>query len=79
LLIVRQNPRVHERIKRLLASIRLMRKEGAFAALSDHSDIEAKQRADAQSYRLLNLERELERLRKERASTADQATKAPAK
>jgi hypothetical protein len=33
LLIVRQNPRVHDRIKALLASIRLMRKGGAFAGL----------------------------------------------
>jgi hypothetical protein len=31
LLIVRQNPRMHDRIKALLASIRLMRKDGAFA------------------------------------------------
>ncbi len=33
LLIVRQNPRVHDRIKALLASIRLMKKDGAFAGL----------------------------------------------
>jgi hypothetical protein len=33
LVIVRQNPRVHDRIKSLLASIRLMKKDGAFASV----------------------------------------------
>jgi hypothetical protein len=37
LLIVRQNPRVHDRIKALLASIRLMKKDGAFAGLERES------------------------------------------
>ncbi len=37
LLIVRQNPRVHDRIKALLASIRLMKKVGAFAGLERDS------------------------------------------
>ncbi len=37
LLIVRQNPRVHDRIKALLASIRLMKKDGAFAGLEHES------------------------------------------
>ncbi len=35
LLVIRQNPLEHERIKRLLASIRLMKKNGAFSGLAD--------------------------------------------
>jgi predicted TIM-barrel fold metal-dependent hydrolase len=35
LVVIRQCPREHERIKRLLASIRLMKKNGAFAGLAD--------------------------------------------
>jgi hypothetical protein len=35
LLVIKQNPFEHERIKRLLASIRLMKKHGAFAGLAD--------------------------------------------
>jgi len=71
LLIVRQNPRVQERIKRLLASIRLMRKEGAFASLQDHSDVEAKKHAADQSVlitRLSQLEHEVQLLRTQQAA-----------
>jgi hypothetical protein len=73
LLIVRQNPRVHERIKRLLASIRLMRKEGAFASLHDHSDLEAKKHAADQGVlvtRLTQLEHEVQLLRTQQAAPA---------
>ncbi len=35
LVVIRQSPGEHERIKRLLASIRLMKKNGAFAGLAD--------------------------------------------
>ncbi|HEV8066843.1 MAG TPA: permease prefix domain 1-containing protein [Planctomycetaceae bacterium] len=72
LLIVRQNPRVQERIKRLLASIRLMRKEGAFASLQDHSDLEAKKHAADQSVlitRLNQLEHEVQLLRTQQAAS----------
>ncbi len=68
LLIVRQNPRVHERIKNLLASIRLMRKEGAFSALNDQYDVMAKKRAAEQgalTVRVSRIEHELELLRGE--------------
>jgi len=37
LLVVNQNPMVHEQIKRILADLRRMRKEGAFAAFDDVS------------------------------------------
>lgn len=68
LLIVRQNPRIHERIKNLLASIRLMRKEGAFSALNDQYDVMAKKRAAEQgalTVRVSRIEHELELLRGE--------------
>jgi hypothetical protein len=67
LLIVRQTPRVHERIKELLASIRQMKKEGAFAALGDQYDAEAKHRAAEQSTlaeRVSLLEKKVDWLRK---------------
>jgi len=35
LLVVNQNPIVHEQIKRILADLRRMRKEGAFAAFDN--------------------------------------------
>ena len=73
LVIIRQNPRVHERIKRLLASIRLMRKEGAFASLQDHSDLEAKKHAAEPSVlltRLTQLEHEVQLLRTQQAAPA---------
>jgi hypothetical protein len=81
LLVVRQNPFEQDRIKRLLASIRLMKKDGAFAALSDQYEVEAKKRpADerALTTRLLQLERELEAFRKERAAPAKPETSAAA-
>jgi phage terminase Nu1 subunit (DNA packaging protein) len=71
LLVIRQNPFEHVRIKRLLASIRLMRKDGAFAALSDQYDMEAKKRlADerAQTTRLSQLEHEVQLLRTQQAA-----------
>ena len=67
LLIVRQNPRVHERVKALLASIRLMKTDGAFAAVSDQADAEAKKIAAeraALTERIAQLEQELQTLRK---------------
>jgi len=76
LLIVRQNPRVHERIKQLLASIRLMRKDGAFSALNDQYDAEAKKRAAEQgalATRISRIEHEVELLRKESAQSSKAA------
>jgi hypothetical protein len=71
LMIVRQNPRVHERIKRLLASIRLMRKEGAFASLQAQSDLEARKHAAEETglmTRLGQLEHEVQLLRAQQAA-----------
>jgi hypothetical protein len=48
LLFVRHNPAVQERIKKLLASIRRMRKEGAFAAQGDPHDAKANKPAAGQ-------------------------------
>jgi hypothetical protein len=48
LLVIKQNPFEHERIKRLLASIRLMKKHGAFAGLADQFE-DPKDAARAQS------------------------------
>jgi hypothetical protein len=82
LLIVRQNPRMHERIKALLASIRLMKKQGAFAALNDQYDNEAKKRAAEQSgltARLAKLEHEVTQLRAAHDSSARPATVPAAK
>jgi hypothetical protein len=45
LLIVRQNPLVHERIKRLLADIRRIRAGGAFSHLAPQYDAELKRRS----------------------------------
>jgi hypothetical protein len=45
LLIVRQNPLVHERIKRLLADIRRIRAGGAFSYLAPQYDAELKRRS----------------------------------
>lgn len=60
LLIVRQNPRVHERIKALLASIRLMKKDGAFAGLAGKTVEESKQEPDhVLNERLGRLEQEM--------------------
>jgi hypothetical protein len=73
LLVIRQNPFEHARIKRLLASIRLMRKDGAFAALSDQYDMEAKKRpADERvlTTRLSQLEHEVQLLRTQQAAPA---------
>jgi hypothetical protein len=75
LLVIRQNPFEHVRIKRLLASIRLMRKDGAFAALSDQYDMEAKKRpADERvlTTRLSQLEHEVQQLRTQLAAPGKQ-------
>jgi hypothetical protein len=72
LLVIRQNPFEHARIKRLLASIRLMRKDGAFAALSDQYNAEAKKRAADQAAlkaRLARVEHELELLKEHTPAT----------
>jgi len=76
LLVIRQNPFEHDRIKRLLASIRLMRKEGAFAALSDQYDAEAKKRVADQAVlkaRLARVEHELELLKEHTPATPNPA------
>jgi hypothetical protein len=73
LLIIRQNPREHARIKQLLDAIRLMRKDGAFAALSDQYDSEAKKQAADQSSlaaRVVQLEHALAALRTTEGSNA---------
>ncbi len=49
LLIVRQNPRVHEQIKALLADIRRMRDNGAFASFAKEYEAEAKRRAESEA------------------------------
>jgi len=71
LLVIRQNPFEHVRIKQLLASIRLMRKDGAFSALSDQYDMEAKKRlADERvlTTQLSQLEHEVQQLRTQLAA-----------
>jgi hypothetical protein len=45
LLVVRQNPFVHERIKSVLANIRLIKQDGAFASMASQYDAEARRRA----------------------------------
>ncbi len=77
LLIVRQNPPMHERIKALLSSIRLMRKEGAFAGLANQFDAEAKRHATEQTVlteRLSRLERELQQFRSDRPTPVRSGT-----
>jgi hypothetical protein len=44
LLVVRQNPFVHERIKSVLANIRLIKQDGAFASMANQYDAEARRR-----------------------------------
>ena len=48
LLVVRQNPLVHEEIRRALADIRLMRAHGAFASLDTQCDGETTKRPGEQ-------------------------------
>jgi dihydropteroate synthase len=83
LLVVRQNPFVHERIKRLLASIRWMRKDGAFATLTDQYDVEAKTRAAYEdrvtATRISALEHAIEFLRRQQAAPVKAAPSAPPK
>jgi hypothetical protein len=49
LLVVRQSPLVHDKIKTLLADIRRMRADGAFASFAKDDEAEAKRRADAEA------------------------------
>ncbi|HXY33439.1 MAG TPA: hypothetical protein VEI07_04380, partial [Planctomycetaceae bacterium] len=82
LMIVRQNPRMHEQIKALLASIRLMRKEGAFAVLNDQYESDAKKQTAEQSglaARVAQLEHELAALRTTSTPSAKPWTPPPAK
>jgi hypothetical protein len=52
LIVVRQSPLVHEAIKDLLADIRRMRVDGAFASFAKEYEAEAKKRAQAEQARL---------------------------
>jgi hypothetical protein len=49
LLVVRQSPLVHDKIKRLLADIRRMRANGAFASFGKEYEAEAKRRSDQET------------------------------
>jgi hypothetical protein len=65
LLIIRQCTREHDRIKRLLDAIRLMRKDGAFAASTEQYESDVKKQAADQSSltaRVAQLERGLSAL-----------------
>jgi hypothetical protein len=75
LLIVRQNRGMHERIKALLESIRVMKKEGAFAAMGDQYDAKAKVTEQSSlKARLAKLEQEVTQLRAANNSSARQVT-----
>jgi hypothetical protein len=54
LLVVRQSPLVHDKIKSLLADIRRMRADGAFASFAKDYEAEAKRREAEDSHRSAN-------------------------